>query len=459
MPVTKGQRAYALALLFAINFMNFYDRQVVGAVGEQIKHDWSLTDKELSLLTTAFVLLYALVGLPLGHWADIGRRKIILASGVIVWSGFTALSGIAWGFASLFVFRLGVGVGEASCAPAGNSLLGDLFPAEQRARAIGVFMLGLPLGLGSSYVVSGLIAKQIGWREALLVAAAPGFILGVLALWLPDPPRGAAEPHRSPTTQREGLGIMTVLRVPTMWWIIASGALLNLNMYALGSFLTSFLMRYHGLDIDHANRISAVVYGFGGGLGLMFGGWLGDRVARARISGRLELAALAMLLAAPCLYFAIEQPRGSYRHFAALMLPGCLMLYVYYSTVYATIQDVIEPALRGTAMAVYFFVFYLFTAIGLYAFGWLSDFLAGQWEATGQPPSEARALGLHQALYVVPAITASLMFVLWAGSRTVQRDMAGSSNAGRARRREPRKSHWIRTVTGTRITSGAGWLT
>src|SRR5262249_46322044 len=140
----KAQLAFTLALLFAINFMNFYDRQVVGAVGERIKQEWDLSDAQLSALTTAFVLLYAAVGVPLGHWADVGRRKYILAGGVIVWSAFTALSGIAWGFAALFVFRLGVGVGEASCAPAANSLLGDLFPPEQRARAISVFMLGLP---------------------------------------------------------------------------------------------------------------------------------------------------------------------------------------------------------------------------------------------------------------------------------------------------------------------------
>src|SRR5262249_34861379 len=159
------------------------------------------------------------------------------------------------------------GVGEASCAPAANSLLGDLFPAEKRARAIAVFMLGLPLGLGLSYVISGMIAQALTWRTALFVAGVPGLILGVLALWLPDPPRGAAEQHPVATSPRHGSAVLAVLRIPTMWWIIASGALLNLTMYALGSFLTSFLMRYHGLDIADANWISGVVYGFGGSLG------------------------------------------------------------------------------------------------------------------------------------------------------------------------------------------------
>lgn len=422
MPVSKGQLAYTLALLFAINFVNFYDRQVVGAVGELIKHDWGLSDTQLSGLATAFVLLYAVVGLPLGHWADVGRRKLILAVGVIIWSLFTGLAGFAGSFAALVVFRLGVGVGEASCAPAANSLLGDLFPPQQRARAIGVFMLGLPLGLGASHLVSGLIAKELGWRAALFVAAAPGLVLGLLALWLPEPARGAAEQQRATSPRQDGSAIGAVLRIPTMWWIIASGALLNLNMYVIGSFLTSYLKRFHELDIDYANRFSSVVYGFGGGMGMMLGGWLGDWIARRRVRGRLELAALAMLIATPCLWFALEQPAKEYWRFAAFMLPGCLLLYVYYSTVYSTIQDVVEPARRGTAMAVYFFVFYLFTAIGLHTFGMLSDHLAQRALAAGAAADAAPAIGLRQAMYVLPTVTAALVLVLWAGSRTVTRD-------------------------------------
>lgn len=426
MQVSKGQRAYTLGVLFAINLMNFYDRQVVGAIGERIKIEWGLSDTQLSALTTAFVLLYGIVGLPLGHWADTGRRKIILAVGVVIWSIFTGLSGLAANFAMLFVFRLGVGVGEASCAPAANSLLGDLFPAEQRSRAISIFMLGLPLGLGASYVISGIIAKELGWREALYVAAVPGFALGILALGLPEPERGAADRHAgaAATAGSPAVAIRAVLSVPTMWWIIASGALLNLNMYALGSFLTPYLMRFHELAIDIANHYSGVIYGVGGGLGLMLGGWAADWVGKRRTSGRLELAAAAMLLAAPCLWLALEQPQHATWAFAGLMLPGCLLLYVYYSTVYATIQDVIEPARRGTAMAVYFFVFYLFTAVGLYAFGWLSDHLGARHLAAGASAATAKALGLREAMYVIPAITALLVVVLWAGSRTVTRDQA-----------------------------------
>lgn len=301
----RGRRVFTLLVLFGINIMNFYDRQVLGAVAEPVRKEWDLSDRQLSALTIAFILLYAAVGVPLGHWADMGQRRFILAAGVLVWSVLTALSGLAWNFASLFVLRLGVGVGEASCAPAANSLLGDLFGPLQRARAIAVFMLGLPLGLGLSYLVSGWIAHEVGWRAALLVAATPGLLLGVLAFWLPEPSRGAAEDHSSAGPSR-GSAMLAVLRIPTMWWIILSGALLNLNMYALGAFLTSLLMRYYGRNIAQANTIIALVYGFGGGLGMLAGGWLCDRVVRRRVGGRLELATLAMLLGAPCLWLAVE---------------------------------------------------------------------------------------------------------------------------------------------------------
>ena len=112
--MNRGRLAFTLALLFGLNFMNFYDRQVVGAIGERLKTEWQLSDGQLGGLTTAFILLYAVVGIPLGRLADRWRRPVILGTGAIVWSAFTALSGLASGFASLFIFRMGVGVGEAS---------------------------------------------------------------------------------------------------------------------------------------------------------------------------------------------------------------------------------------------------------------------------------------------------------------------------------------------------------
>jgi MFS family permease len=423
--MSRGRLAFTLAILFGLNFMNFYDRQVVGAIGERLKNDWQLSDGQLGGLTTAFILLYAVVGVPLGRLADRGRRPLVLGVGAIIWSAFTALSGLASGFASLFIFRMGVGVGEASCAPAANSLLGDLFPAHQRSRAISVFMLGLPLGLGASYAISGLILQATGsWRTALFVAALPGFLLGVLAMFLPNPPRGSADGQTGTATPRDPRAIREILRIPTMWWIILSGALLNLNMYALGGFLTSFMIRYHGLDIGGANLLVSVIIGFGGGLGMLAGGWMGDRAARKRANGRLRAAALSLALAAPTALIALQQSRGSYWSCAALLLPAAFLHYVYYSTVYASIQDIVEPVRRGTAMAVYFMAFYFATAIGLYAFGRLSDYLAAGAVVAGATATDSRALGLYGAMYVIPVVAVLISTALWMGSRTIAADHA-----------------------------------
>src|SRR5437773_3766816 len=117
---------FALGVLFAINTLNFYDRQILGAVGETVRNEWRLSDTALGTLGTAFTLLYAMVGVPLGRMTDKFTRTWILSAGVFVWSLFTAVSGIAQNFRQLFAVRLGVGVGEAACAPAATSLIGDL---------------------------------------------------------------------------------------------------------------------------------------------------------------------------------------------------------------------------------------------------------------------------------------------------------------------------------------------
>jgi MFS family permease len=178
----RGNVWFSLWVLFAINTMNFFDRQILGAVGEAVRREWGMSDGAMGALGTAFTLLYAFVGVPLGRLTDKTGRKWILSTGVFVWSLTTVLSGFARSFWQLFVLRLGVGVGEASCAPAATSLIGDLYPANRRARALSIFMLGLPVGVALSFAVSGSIARAHGWRPAFYVAGIPG-LLCALSRW------------------------------------------------------------------------------------------------------------------------------------------------------------------------------------------------------------------------------------------------------------------------------------
>jgi predicted MFS family arabinose efflux permease len=436
-PVQANEEAnqqawFALAVLFAINTMNFFDRQVLASVSKPIIDEWGISDTKMGLMGTAFTLIYAFVGVPLGRWSDRGARTKILFYGVTVWSMFTALGGLAWNYWSLFAARMGVGVGEASCSPAGNSLIGDLYPASKRARAISIFMLGLPIGIFFSNMLSGIIAKNFGWRMTFFVAGIPGLLLAVLALRIKEPQRGAAETIKFVTPVNAGSPYKRVLSIPTMWWIILSGALHNFNAYAVNSFIPLYLGRYHGLDVQQANFIAAIVLGAVGVVGLLGGGYLADLARKRSPNGRMLLAALALLISTPCVYLALARPKGELVGFMLLMGVGWMLIYVYYVTVYPAVQDVVEPSLRGTAMALYFCAMYLLGgAFGTYILGFLSDYFGKQAmlaaglsvEGLKVVPMPYSATGLHDAFYVVPIVSLVLAGVLFAGARTVAKDM------------------------------------
>ena len=363
--------------------------------------------------------------------ADKIGRKGILSLGVFVWSLFTAGSGLAQSFWQIFALRLGVGVGEASCAPAATSLIGDLFPASWRAKALAIFMLGLPVGVALSFAVSGTVAKQYGWRAAFFVAGIPGILCAIAVLFVREPKRGASETHAIGGRKREGSPYLNILKSPTMRWIIISGAVHNFNMYAIGAFITPFLMRYHGLDIQQANFVSMIVYGVMGAPGLLIGGFIGDAVMKRRTNGRMLLGAFAILLSVPTVYFALGTPKGSTAMFLVLMGAACALMYFYYSTVYSTIQDIVEPASRGTAMAVYFLAMYVLGAsLGPYGTGLLSDFftkraaqVAGVMDTTNTALEPFRADGLHTAMYIIPILGIVLTAVLLLAARTTTKEI------------------------------------
>ena len=444
---------YALAVLFAINLMNFFDRQIIGGVGEGIRREWALSDTALGLLGTVFTLLYAVVGLPLGRLSDRLQRRKILAAGVFVWSLLTAMSGLARSFAQLIVARLGVGVGEATCSPASTSLIGDFFPATMRARAVAIWMLGLPLGLGLANGAGGWILQSWGWRKAFYVAAVPGLLCAAAALMMREPRRGTLEQHAVGDRCRPGNPYLLVLSIPTMLWIIASGALHNFNMYALGSFVSPFLVRFHHMTFLNAGWVAACVYGFSGIVGLTGGGFLADRLYAKRVDGRLIVGTASIVICAPFMFLGLMRPAGDVVGFALLMGIGSGVMFAYYSTVYATIHDVVEPSLRGTAMALYFFAMYVLGAsLGPVGTGLVSDYftfqkasaagavdplpfgalmmaelrsLVGESKGFNLRALEPfRAEGLHAAMYIVPILAAVLAVVLFAASRTVTRDVA-----------------------------------
>ena len=417
-------RSYALWLLFAINVLNFYDRQIISALTEPIRKEFALTDGQVGGLGTAFVLFYAAAGIPLGRLADLKSRKRLLAAGVFVWSLFTALAAATHGYWQLLGARLGVGAGEAVCAPAATSLLGDLFPASRRGKAMSIFMLGLPAGIALSYVASGRIAQVYGWRAAFLIAGVPGLLVAASALFLREPKRGAADETPEEPAPLGRSPFLEVLAIPRFRWIVLSGVFHNFNLYALGTFLTAFLMRYHGLELRRAADLSGVVFGLSGLPGLLLGGPAADIISRRGKRARLVLAAALALASAPLAYLALTQSRGDIVAFSLLLGTACALTYGYYPTVYPAIQDIVPPRLRGSAMAVYFFAMYVLGgAFGSWITGGLSDHFtkaaaqaARVVETTPEALEPFRAEGLRSAMTVIPCLGVALALVLFAAA-------------------------------------------
>jgi MFS family permease len=421
----------SLAVLFAINIFNFYDRQVLGALGETIRKEFHLSDTQLGALGTVPIVVYALVGLPLGRLADSASRKRLLAGGIVVWTALTGLGGLVQSYLMLLISRVGVFVGEATCAPAATSWIGDLFPAERRSRALALFMLGVPIGGALSYAISGPVAQAWGWRAALVVAAVPAVLLIPALLRLDEPARGASEAARQAAANPTAASI---LRIPTMWWIIASGALVNFNLYALATFLPVFLIRYHRLSVGQAGLWAGLGYGAAGIAGGAIAGAWGDRVIHRRKDGRMLSAAAAALIAAPLALVGIRQPAGAAAASIAFIMIAYGFLNMYYGLVYSAIHDIVAPGVRATTMAIYFLAMYLCGAsFGPLITGQLSDYLArSAAHAAGAAVTGEvyRAVGLHQAMYAIPALSVVLALALYAGSRTIAADMSRRDEAG-----------------------------
>ncbi len=415
----------SLAVLFLINVLNFYDRNVGNALTEPLKHEFKLSDQEIGFMGSAFIWLYAIVGVPLGRLADHSNRKYILVGGVLVWSLLTAMNSFAQTYTHLILARLGVAVGEAVVAPTATSWIGDLFPADKRARALAIFMLGVPLGGALSYMLSGPVAQAFGWRIAMVIAAVPALFLAPALLFLEEPKRGAMEAHGHSTAAGESM--WSVLRIPTMWWIIASGALLNFNMYAIHSFLPSLLIRVHGLSLAQAGIGVGTIMAIGGLSGALLAANLGDRVIRTHQNGRLMLAAVFAVLGAPAAYLGIVQPNGSIWVASVFMVLAYASCNSYYGLVYSSIQDIVAPRQRASTMSIYFMAMYLCGAsLGPLLTGTLSDWrarVAAQTAGSAVITAQHRAIGLQEAMLVVPVLLLLLGAVLYAGSRTVAADM------------------------------------
>lgn len=427
--VANGQAVNAsrvLLLLFLANLLNFYDRTIPAIIIEPLRQQYALSDLQLGLVSAAFTLVYAIAGIPLGRMADTGARRKVLGWGLLVWSAFTGLNALAWNYGSFFLLRLGVGVGEAAYAPAAGSLIADLYPANRRARATGIYMLGLPVGLVLAFFTVGSMVKAFdSWRAPFFIATLPGVVLAFFLFRLREPERGAHEVTRV-SQQPVAQPMRTLLRIRTLVWLTLSGVTCNFATYAGNGFLVPLLQRYFGLPLVQAAVVTGFITGVTGLVGLTLGGWMADRMHSRSERGRLTFGAVSLLAGALGTGLALYSGRASVPLFAVCFGLGWLGVYNFYTSVYPAIQDVVEPRLRARAVALFFAgVYVLGGALGPAVVGGLSDAFtvtamrkAGAAEVT----ESFKAVGLHDAMLLIPATLLLTSVFIFLASRSFVAD-------------------------------------
>ncbi|WP_199191414.1 spinster family MFS transporter [Amycolatopsis sp. CA-126428] len=434
LPRATSRAGWVLALLFAANLLNFYDRTIPSILVEPIKAEFGLSDAEIGLISAAFTVVYAVVGIPLGRLADHRSRRVILSAGLAVWSLLTAVTGLVGGFAALVVVRLLLGMGEASFAPATNSLVADLYPPDRRARATGQWQLGLPVGLVLAFFTVGSITEAFGsWRAAFFVAAVPGLAVAGALAFIREPARGASESAPVATAQ-VGTPFRSLMRVPTLWWLVVAGLGSQIASYAVATFSVPLFQRHFGTSLAVGGAFTGVTIGVTGLVGLTVGGRIADRAGRRSPAGRVLTGAYGLLGAVPLTAAAFLVDATMPLMFVVVFSAGWLLQYLYFTAAYPTVADVVEPRLRGTAMALYFAASYLLGgALGPLMAGALSDRFAASARDLGT--RAAAAYGLHLSLAIVIPVGLLIAAVgLFVASKCVARDRANMRSALRAAR-------------------------
>ena len=404
-PVTRSQSSakWVLGLLFAANLLNFYDRALPGVLLVPIKKEFLLNDTQVGILASAFVIVAAIAGVPLGRLADKVARRAVAGWGLMVWSIFTALGGLLPNFWPFFATRVGVGIGEASYDPATGSLIADLYPTERRARATSLFMLGFPIGTMLAYFTAGALATTFGtWRAPFLVAAVPGVLIAILIMRIREPRRGASDPlAAAPSVKLQSL--RQVFRVRSVYGLILAFAGYNFAAYAIGTFMTGELQTYYHQTLVGAAAITGIIIGIGGLIGLIVGGKVLDRASKASNSRRVLIAAFCLLVAAPLSFAGLAAPVTMLGQFVLLVGLGYLLGTVYLAAAIPAVSDVVKPELRASALGVLYAIGYLIGgAGGPILVGIVSDSVTKA--ATGVSATVASANGLQYAMMILVPI-------------------------------------------------------
>jgi predicted MFS family arabinose efflux permease len=366
----KSNRNLVLGFLLAAYILNFLDRQMLGILAGPIKADLKLSDAQFGAVGgLAFALLYSFLAVPLALLADRTRRSWVIAGSLAVWSGFTALCGTALSYGQLFLFRLGVGVGEAGGVAPSYALIADYFEPAKRARALAIYSLGVPLGLAGGTLAGAYIASWISWRAAFVVMGAIGLLLAPLMLLV------VRDLPRSKAAETAGSLFKTfpiIARKPTFWLMAFASSASSLCGYGLALWTPSILIRSFGLDLLSTAHFFASLLLIGGTVGVFAGGWLADRLGTLDRRWYARLPAIAWLITAPFFFAGLMAPDLKLA-WLLLLVPNALNI-LWLGPVTTAVQHLVPRPMRATASASFLLINNLIgLGIGPLLMGAISD--------------------------------------------------------------------------------------
>ena len=394
--------ALVLAILAALNVLNFTDRFLIQGFAVDLMADLHLSNLQFALLTgLAFTAFYTVAGLFMGALADRVHRPRLIAAGLCAWTALTAATGLVGNFVQLAAARTLTGIGEATLTPAAVGLLADTQPARRRALATGVYYLGAPVGIGGAFLLAGALGATIGWRHGFVALGAVGLLPALVASRLHEPRAIAASPARGlrVDTLRD---IAAVLRgSPALCLLMLAGVLV---IFGQGAFVLDqpWLVQERGFAKGHAQALSGAMFMGGGVVGSLMGGWLADRMEARRAGGRLRFLGWAYVVGVPVAYvYRFADPSGVV--FAPTMFVGSVMVTLGYGPLFASLQDLAPTRLRSTMTAT---MILGMTLLGTSAGNLLVGFLADRFRGAGlaEPITHAVAWTMSPWLIAIPCL-------------------------------------------------------
>jgi MFS family permease len=420
-----GYKYYVLLMLVLVYAINIMDRQVLALLLEDIKLEFTLTDTELGLLGgLAFAFFYSVMGIPLARWSDRGSRKTVLTVCLLAWSIATALCGVAVGFLTLIAARIGTAIGEAGGSPTSHAMIADYFTARERATALAVFALGVPLGSIVGNLASGWLNEYFEWRAVFLAVGVPGIVVALLVYCsLHEPVQPGQRVYSSQVVQAKVPGLGDSLRY--LWsrksyvHMCLAGGLHSVVWYAGSTWNASFLMRSHGIGTGEAGSWIAS-FALIGLLGTFFGGFTADRLAVRYRDQRwyLWLPGIAIILSIPFQFFSYLSEGLAQAIFSFWIMT--IFAATFFGPSYAVSQALAQPQTRALASSILIFVQTLIgMGVGPFLVGVISDYLAPM---TGNS-------SLRYALVAVGLVNAWSAYHYFQGSKSYRDDIAAINKA------------------------------